>query len=137
MANTETNSRSTTTQTSKLVTNGAVVALSGSAAVAISEIDATAYERATIQIKHGLSGSDTNTITAKVYGSLVDAAGTVGQSNWTQIGDDIEITNASSAMKSIATTGLRKLGVTMTVAGGGTPNFTADFCLVFLQGTIQ
>ena len=136
MANTETNSRSTTTQTSKLVTNGAVVALSGSAAVAISEIDATAYERATIQIKHGLSGSDTNTITAKVYGSLVDAAGTVGQSNWTQIGDDIEITNASSAMKSIATTGLRKLGVTMTVAGGGTPNFTADFCLVFLQGTI-
>ena len=137
MANSETNTRSSSTQTSKLVTNGAVVALSGSAAVAISEIDATAYERATIQIKHGLSGSDTNTITAKVYGSLVDAAGTVGQSNWTQIGDDIEITNASSAMKSIATTGLRKLGVTMTVAGGGTPNFTADFCLVFLQGTIQ
>ena len=136
MANTETNSRSTTTQTSKLVTNGAVVALSGSAAVAISEIDATAYERATIQIKHGLSGSDTNTITAKVYGSLVDAAGTVGGSNWTQIGDDITIANASSAMKSIATTGLRKLGVTMTVAGGGTPNFTADFCLVFLQGTL-
>ena len=136
MANTEVNTRSSSTQTSKLVTNGAVVALSGSAAVAISEIDATAYERATIQIKHGLSGSDTNTITAKVYGSLVDAAGTVGGANWTQIGDDIEITNASSAMKSIATTGLRKLGVTMTVAGGGTPNFTADFCLVFLQGTI-
>ena len=136
MANTETNTRSSSTQTSKLVTNGAVVALSGSAAVAISEIDATAYERATIQIKHGLSDSDTNTITAKVYGSLFDAAGTVGGSNWTQIGDDIEITNASSAMKSIATTGLRKLGVTMTVAGGGTPNFTADFCLVFLQGTI-
>ena len=136
MANTETNTRSSSTQTSKLVTNGAVVALSGSAAVAISEIDATAYERATIQIKHGLSDSDTNTITAKVFGSLFDAAGTVGQSNWTQIGDDIEITNASSAMKSIATTGLRKLGVTMTVAGGGTPNFTADFCLVFLQGTI-
>ena len=135
MANTETNSRSTTTQTSKLVTNGAVVALSGSAAVAISEIDATAYERATIQIRHGVD-SGTATITAKVYGSLFDAAGTVGGANWTQIGDDIEITNASSAMKSIATTGLRKLGVTMTVAGGGTPNFTADFCLVFLQGTI-
>ena len=135
MANTETNSRSTTTQTSKLVTNGAVVALSGSAAVAISEIDATAYERATIQIKHGVS-SGTATITAKVYGSLFDAAGTVGGSNWTQIGDDIEITNASSAMKSIATTGLRKLGVTMTIASG-TPNFTAEYCKVFLQGTIQ
>ena len=135
MANTETNSRSTTTQTSKLVTNGAVVALSGSAAVAISEIDATAYERATIQIKHGLSGSDTNTITAKVYGSLVDAAGTVGQSNWTQIGDDITIANPTSALKSISTTGLRKLGVTMTIASG-TPNFTAEYCKVFLQGTI-
>ena len=134
MANTETNSRSTTTQTSKLVTNGAVVALSGSAAVVISEIDATAYERATIQIRHGVS-SGTATITAKVYGSLFDAAGTVGGSNWTQIGDDIEITNASSAMKSIATTGLRKLGVTMTIASG-TPNFTAEYCKVFLQGTI-
>ena len=135
MANVEVNSRSTSTQQSKLVTNEAVVALSGSAAVAISEIDATAYERATIQIRHGVD-SGTATITAKVYGSLFDAAGTVGGANWTQIGDDIEITNASSAMKSIATTGLRKLGVTMTVAGGGTPNFTADFCLVFLQGTI-
>ena len=134
MANTETNSRSTTTQTSKLVTNGAVVALSGSAAVAISEIDATAYERATLQIKHGVD-SGTATITAKVYGSLFDAAGTVGGANWTQIGDDIEITNASSAMKSIATTGLRKLGVTMTIASG-TPNFTAGNCKVFLQGTI-
>ena len=134
MANTETNSRSTTTQTSKLVTNGAVVALSGSAAVAISEIDATAYERATIQIRHGVD-SGTATITAKVYGSLFDAAGTVGGANWTQIGDDIEITNASSAMKSIATTGLRKLGVTMTIASG-TPNITAEYCKEFLQGTI-
>ena len=134
MANTETNSRSTTTQTSKLVTNGAVVALSGSAAVAISEIDATAYERATIQIKHGVD-SGTATITAKVYGSLFDAAGTVGGANWTQIGDDITIANSTSAMKSVATTGLRKLGVTMTIASG-TPNFTAGNCKVFLQGTI-
>jgi len=134
MANTETNSRSTTTQTSKLVTNGAVVALSGSAAVAISEIDATAYERATLQIKHGVD-SGTATITAKVYGSLFDAAGTVGGANWTQIGDDITIANSTSAMKSVATTGLRKLGVTMTIASG-TPNFTAGNCKVFLQGTI-
>ena len=134
MANSETNSRSTSTQTSKLVTNAAVVALSGSAAVAITEIDATAYERATIQIRHGVS-SGTATITAKVWGSLFDAAGTVGGSNWTQIGDDITIANATSALKSISTTGLRKLGVTMTIASG-TPNFTAEYCKVFLQGTI-
>ena len=134
MANSETNSRSTSTQTSKLVTNAAVVALSGSAAVAITEIDATAYERATIQIRHGVS-SGTATITAKVWGSLFDAAGTVGGSNWTQIGDDITIANATTALKSISTTGLRKLGVTMTIASG-TPNFTAEYCKVFLQGTI-
>ena len=136
MANVETKTRSTSTQQSLLVKNGAAVGLSGSAAVVLSEIDATAFERATIQIKHGLSGSDTNTITAKVFGSLYDAAGTVGGSNWTQIGDDITITNASNALKSISTTGLRKLGVTMTVAGGGTPDFTAEFCNMFLQGTI-
>ena len=134
MANVEVNSRSTSTQQSKLVTNEAVVALSGSAAVAISEIDATAYERATIQIRHGVS-SGTATITAKVWGSLFDGAGTVGGSNWTQIGDDITIANATSALKSISTTGLRKLGVTMTIASG-TPNFTAEYCKVFLQGTI-
>ena len=135
MANVETKTRSSSTQQSLLVTNGAAVTLSGSAAVVLSEIDATAFERATIQIKHGLSASDTNTITAKVFGSLYDAAGTVGTSNWTQIGDDIEITNNSNAMKSIATTGLRKLGVTMTIASG-TPDFNANNCLMFLQGTI-
>ena len=135
MANTVTKKRHSNSVKTSLVTNGAVVALSGSAAVAISEIDATVYERATLQIKHGVD-SGTATITAKVYGSLFDAAGTVGGANWTQIGDDITITNATSAMKSIATTGLRNLGVTMTVAGGGTPDFTAGNCKVFLQGTI-
>ena len=134
MANTVTNKRHSNSVKTSLVTNGAVVALSGSAAVAISEIDATVYERATLQIKHGVD-SGTATITAKVYGSLFDAAGTVGGANWTQIGDDITITNATSAMKSIATTGLRNLGVTMTIASG-TPNFTAGNCKVFLQGTI-
>ena len=134
MANTVTNKRHSNSVKTSLVTNGEVVGLSGSAAVAISEIDATVYERATLQIKHGVD-SGTATITAKVYGSLFDAAGTVGGANWTQIGDDITITNATSAMKSIATTGLRNLGVTMTIASG-TPNFTAGNCKVFLQGTI-
>ena len=133
MANVETKTRSSTTQQSLLVKNGATVALSGSAAVVLDSIDATAFERATIQIRNEGEGA---TITAKVFGSLFDAAGTVGGSNWTQIGDDITITNDSNALKSISTTGLRKLGVTMTVAGGGTPDFTAEFCNMFLQGTI-
>ena len=133
MANVETKTRSSTTQQSLLVKNGDVVALSGSAAVVLDSIDATAFERATIQIRNEGEGA---TITARVFGSLFDAAGTVGGSNWTQIGDDIEITNNSNAMKSIATTGLRKLGVTMTIASG-TPDFNANNCLMFLQGTIQ
>ena len=132
MANVETKTRSTATQQSLLVKNGAAVGLSGSAAVVLDSIDATAFERATIQIRNEGEGA---TITAKVFGSLFDAAGTVGGSNWTQIGDDIEITNNSNAMKSIATTGLRKLGVTMTIASG-TPDFNANNCLMFLQGTI-
>ena len=132
MANVETKTRSSTTQQSLLVKNGATVALSGSAAVVLDSIDATAFERATIQIRNEGEGA---TITAKVFGSLFDAAGTVGGSNWTQIGDDIEITNNSNALKSISTTGLRKLGVTMTIASG-TPDFNANNCLMFLQGTI-
>ena len=132
MANVETKTRSTSTQQSLLVKNGATVALSGSAAVVLDSIDATAFERATIQIRNE---GECATITAKVFGSLFDAAGTVGGSNWTQIGDDISITNDSNAMKSIATTGLRKLGVTMTIASG-TPDFNANNCLMFLQGTI-
>ena len=132
MAHVETKTRSTSTQQSLLVKNGTAVALSGSAAVVLDSIDATAFERATIQIRNEGEGA---TITAKVFGSLFDAAGTVGGSNWTQIGDDIEITNDSNAMKSIATTGLRKLGVTMTIASG-TPDFNANNCLMFLQGTI-
>ena len=131
MANTEVNTRSSSTQTSKLVTNAAT-GLSGSAVVVLDSVDATAYERASIQI---INASEGATITAKVFGSLVDAAGTVGGSNWTQIGDDITIANDTSAMKSIATTGLRKLGVTMSIASG-TPTFNAGNCLMFLQGTI-
>ncbi len=134
MANTIESTRHSSSQKSLFVENAAVVALSGSAAVAIEEIEATSYDRATIQIKHGVS-SGTATITAKVWGSLFDDAGTVGGANWTQIGDDITIANSTSAMKSIATTGLRKLGVTMSIASG-TPNFTAGNCKVFLQGTI-
>ena len=132
MANVETKTRSTSTQQSLLVKNGTAVALSGSAAVVLDSIDATAFERATIQIRNEGEGA---TITAKVFGSLFDAAGTVGGSNWTHICYDIEITNDSNAMKSIATTGLRKLGVTMTIASG-TPDFNANNCLMFLQGTI-
>jgi len=118
---------------SMTVTNAAV-GLSGSAVVVLDVINAEAFERATIQIRNESEGA---TITAKVYGSLfgADVHGTVGGSNWVQIGDDITIANDSAAMKSIATTGLKFVGVTMSIASG-TPTFNAGNCLMFLQGTI-
>ena len=94
MANLENIERLSATQTQSLVTNAAVVGLTTSAAVALTEVNAEPYDRATIQIRHGLS-TGSATITAKVFGTLFDDAGTVGGANWTQIGDDITITNAS------------------------------------------
>jgi len=117
-----------------MTVSNAAVGLSGSAVVVLDVIDAEAFERATVQIRNQGEGA---TITAKVYGSLfgADVHGTVGGSNWVQIGDDITIANDSAAMKSIATTGLKFVGVTMSIASG-TPTFNAGNCLMFLQGTI-
>ena len=133
MANTVTKSRLSTSLKTALIENAAV-GLSGSAAVIIDVVDAEAYERATVQIRNEGEGA---TITAKVYGSLfgTDVHGTVGGARWVQIGDDITIANDTSALKSIATTGLKFVGVTMTIASG-TPTFNAGNCLMFLQGTI-
>ena len=133
MANTVTKSRQSNSLKTMLVENAAV-GLSGSAAVIIDVVDAEAYERATVQIRNEGEGA---TITAKVYGSLfgTDVHGTVGGARWVQIGDDITIANDTAALKSIATTGLKFVGVTMTIASG-TPTFNAGNCLMFLQGTI-
>ena len=133
MANTVTKSRQSNSLKTMLVENAAV-GLSGSAAVIIDVVDAEAFERATVQIRNEGEGA---TITAKVYGSLfgTDVHGTVGGARWVQIGDDITIANDTSALKSIATTGLKFVGVTMTIASG-TPTFNAGNCIMFLQGTI-
>ena len=133
MANTVTKSRQSNSLKTMLVENAAV-GLSGSAAVIIDVVDAEAYERATVQIRNEGEGA---TITAKVYGSLfgTDVHGTVGGARWVQIGDDITIANDTAALKSIATTGLKFVGVTMTIASG-TPTFNAGNCIMFLQGTI-
>tara|TARA_R110002020_G_scaffold247775_2_gene461779 strand:+ start:558 stop:959 length:402 start_codon:yes stop_codon:yes gene_type:complete len=133
MANTVTKSRQSNSLKTMLVENAAV-GLSGSAAVIIDVVDAEAFERATVQIRNEGEGA---TITAKVYGSLfgADVHGTVGGARWVQIGDDITVANNTSALKSIATTGLKFVGVTMTIASG-TPTFNAGNCIMFLQGTI-
>ena len=130
MANTVTNKRLSNSVRTMLIEN-ATTAFSGTT-VMIQGQGIEAFERATIQIRNE---GEAATITGKVWGTLFDVAGTVGGASWTQIGDDIAITNASSALKSISTTGLMKIGVTMVTASG-TPNFTAEYCKLFLQGTI-
>jgi len=117
-----------------MTVSNAAVGLSGSEAVVLDVIDAEAFERATVQIRNESEG---DTITARVYGTLfgADVHGTVGGGRWVQIGDDIEITNDSAAIKSIATTGLKFVGVRMSIASGS-PTFNAGNCIMFLQGTI-
>ena len=95
-----------------------------------------AYERASIQV---LSNDEGGGLTCQVWGSLFDAAEAlpVTNSKWVQIGDDVVVAVNSGAMKSIATTALRFLAVTVKATdGSATGNITAGDCKVFLQGTI-
>ena len=102
--------------------------------VMISTEDIALYDRATIQIRNEGEGA---TITAKVWGTLFDEGDATPATNskWVQVGDDISIANNTGALKSISTTGLRYIAITMTIASG-TPTFNAGNCKVFLQGTI-
>ncbi len=132
MANTVTKQRRSSSLRTMLIENAATT-FSGTT-VMIEAEDIENYERATIQIRNE---GEAATITAKVWGTLFDEADATPATNskWVQIGDDIEITNNTGSLKSISTTGLRYLAVTMTIASG-TPEFNAGNCKVFLQGTI-
>jgi hypothetical protein len=132
MANTVTKKRISTSLKTSLIENAAT-AFSGTTVMIPTE-DIEAYDRATIQIRNESEGA---TITAKVWGSLFDSADATPATNskWVQVGDDISIANNTGAMKSISTTGLRYIAVTMTIASG-TPDFNAGNCKIFLQGTI-
>ena len=132
MANTVTNTRHSSSLKTLLIENAAT-AFSGTT-VMIEGEDIMSFERATIQIRNE---GESATITAKVWGTLFDGGDATPATNskWVQIGDDISIANNTGALKSISTTGLRYIAVTMTIASG-TPTFNAGNCKVFLQGTI-
>ena len=132
MANTVTNKRLSNSVRTMLIEN-ATTAFSGTT-VMIQGQGIEAFERATIQIRNEAEGA---TITAKVWGTLFDEGDATPATNskWVQVGDDISIANNTGALKSISTTGLRYIAVTMTIASG-TPDFNAGNCKVFLQGTI-
>ena len=135
MANTVTATRHSSSVKTLLVENDATT-LDGSTYVAIIDaVDVESYERASIQVL----ANDSEALTCQVWGSLFDSAEAlpVTNSKWVQIGDDIVVALNSGAMKSIATTALRLLAVTVKATDGtATGAITAGDCKVFLQGTI-
>ena len=136
MANTVTKKRISSSVKTQLVENDATT-LSGSTYVAIIDaIDVESYDRASIQV---LSNDEAGGLTCQVWGSLFDSAEAlpVTNSKWVQVGDDVVVTASSGSMKSIATTALRLLAVTVKATDGtATGAITAGDCKVFLQGTI-
>ena len=135
MANTVTKKRISNSLKIMLVENDAST-LNGSTYVAIIDaVDVESYERASIQVL----ANDSEALTCQVWGSLFDSAVAlpVTNSKWVQIGDDITVALNSGSMKSIATTALRLLAVTVKATDGtATGAITAGDCKVFLQGTI-
>jgi len=88
-------------------------AVGGSETTVLDKFDVALYNRMTIQI---FNGDGSNPGTAKVYGSLKDEPGTEGDTDWTQIGDDISV-GTSNALKAISTTALKHLCVRATGNG--------------------
>ena len=133
MANTITPKKVSTGLRTLLVENGSNDNITTADSTIIDAIDAAGYDRATIQIRN----TEGATITGKVWGTLFDGAEStpVTNSKWVQIGDDIEVTNNSGAIKSMSTTGVRYLAVTIARASSNS-DFDAGNCKVFLQGTI-
>ena len=136
MANTVTKKRISSSVKTLLVENDATT-LNGSTYVAIIDaVNVESYDRASIQV---LSNDEDGGLTCQVWGSLFDAAAAlpVTNSKWVQIGDDVVVTASSGSMKSIATTALRLLAVTVKATDGtSSETITAGDCKVFLQGTI-
>ena len=135
MPNTVTTTRVSSSKKTALVENDTTT-LTGATYVAIIDaFDVSSYDRASIQVL----ANDSEGLTCQVWGTLFDSAVAlpVTNSKWVQIGDDVVVGANSGAMKSISTTGLRHIAVTVKATdGSSTTVITAGDCKVFLQGTI-
>ena len=100
-----------------------------SASVVLTETDVEGKSRIGIQIFNTGSASTDQNATFKVYGTLKTSPGTVGGSNWTQIGDDIAVIYNSSAYKAISTTPIKAVGITGQT-GHATTTSTCDIYLM-------
>lgn len=85
----------------------------------LAATDVEGKSRISLQIFNTGTSSDPNTQDAvyKVWGSLITTPGTVGGANWTQIGDDISIAEASNSYKAISTTPIKNISVTGHATG--------------------
>jgi len=120
---------SSSVTTSASATSQFVEDTGGSASVVLTETDVAGKQRIGLQMFNTGSSSTDQNATFKVYGTLKTSPGTVGGSNWTQIGDDIAIIYNSSAYKAIATTPIKAVGVTAQTGHASTTS-TADIYLM-------
>ena len=80
----------------------------------IPKTDVKMAERITMQFVNLAAGAHT----VKVYGTCRNGAGTVGGTDWTQIGDTVTVDATSSSIKSISTTGLVSFAATASGTNG-------------------
>ena len=98
---------------SAILTTGTYDGSSTSQVALIVPVDVKNEDRLSFQfINNDTTG--TNKDILKVWGRLATTSGTLGAAaEWTQIGDDIEVSGSTSSLKSISTTGLIWCGVTI------------------------
>ena len=114
----ETTSASSTSQTVEDTS-------AASPSVVLTATDVEGKSRIGIQIFNTGNDNDDQNATFKVYGTLKTSPGTVGGSNWTQIGDDIAVNRNSNAYKAISTTPIKSIGITGQT-GHATQTSTCD-----------
>jgi hypothetical protein len=97
---------------SAVLTTGSYTKVGTSEVTLIAAVDVSNEDRLSFNFYNAGGTADV----VKVYGKLGTTAGTLGLASdmWTQIGDDITVAATSSSLKSIATTGLSLVGVTVT-----------------------
>ena len=80
----------------------------------IPKTDVKMAERITLQFVNEAAGAHQ----VKVFGTCRLGAGTVGGTDWTQIGDTVDVGATSSSIKSISTTGLISFAATASGTNG-------------------
>ena len=106
----------TSVTTSASAATVTVAATSGTGTEILGATDVEGKSRIGIQLFNVTASGD---YTFKVWGSLVSSPGSVGSSNWTQIGDDIAVAASTpNAYKAISTTPIKSVGVTCYKTGG-------------------